>query len=187
MGKHTFDTKMAFRYTLLCMLAIIGIYGCVKASQKTKELSFGGISFTYPSDWIITTEDEDGSYFIKAKGKDDVLMVNYYPDVPSNQHEVLKTFLESIKDNDKDIVATSKPVSSSQFGKYKSLCLQYKMKTKGINIYGIAHALTIEGKTLLVVKQSDTEKRLERRYKTIEDSFHIAETVNAPDSETREG
>lgn len=177
-----------FRHiNIITLLAIIiASYSCnYSSTPKTKELSYEGISFSYSQSWKTETENySENAYFIEAKDRDNTIMVFFSLNSPSDPTDIVESYLEKIKKEKFDVSAGA--ISSGKFGKYNSQCADLLMTAIGQRIYSKVYALEIEGKTILIVEQSDTERRLERNFKTIEDSFHVEETDSIQNSETGE-
>ena len=189
---YTNDYKMNrmlnFSVKFLLIIISIGFYSCFQNnrenSSEVKELSYQGISFNYPSDWRSETENyAEGSYYMEVEKVYDTFMVTFSPGSGSDPEVAIESYIEIIK-NDK-LKVTSKPVSSGKFGKYDCCYADILVTAMGHKFYNTVYALDIEGNTVLVIKQSDTEKKLVDNFKLMEETFHVAETesVESGDNE----
>jgi len=180
------EKTFRFASIFLFLVTFISLYSCrYTGSSATKDISFEGISFSYPSGWKTDTENySENAYYIEAKDRNNILMVFFSPNSPSEPEDMVESYIEKIKKEKFEVSAGV--ISSGKFGKYDCYYADHLMVALGQRIYGKVYALDIEGKTILIVKQSDTEKRLGRNFKTIEESFHVEETDSIQDSETGE-
>lgn len=182
------------RLALLCIIAFVGLYACGGPSKKTETLNYGGVSFNYPANWKVLTEDwkveseqsPHAAHFIKVKGDGAVIMISISPQYAVSSDDNIGSFLKKAENN--DLVTTStKAIKPDKFGKYTSRSADYLMVNKsGGRTYGAVHVFEVNEKTILVAKQSNSEKKLARKFKDIEASFLVMETESSKSNETKE-
>lgn len=158
------------KYKIYPCLFLFVLLSC--STDKTeKMLAYEGISFNYPRSWHIETEElSEESFFIKAKNRDDVMFITF-TDNKTDLKEYIKTYYRKI-DNTK-VQLSTEPITDSKFGKYDALSSKFLITYLTARIYGSVQTFEAGGKYILIVKQSDTEGRVQRNFKVIEESFSV--------------
>ncbi|WP_029903067.1 hypothetical protein [Prevotella sp. 10(H)] len=162
------------KLTIAILLSSFSLCYLSCGKNPDKELNYEGISFKYPSYWNMTTEkSESNSVYINGEEKfhkETILMIAVSP-----AEVEPKYFLDGIISKmEREYEVSKEPLEEGEYGKYKALSIKYKAEGKLDKVYGIAYAFNVDGKTLLIVKQSDKDYELKhQKYKLIENSFNI--------------
>ncbi|NDV97548.1 hypothetical protein D0T84_22050 [Dysgonomonas sp. 521] len=144
-------------------------------NNPDKEISYEGVYFKYPSYWKVETEtSESGNIYIDASEKfaSEAIFLISVAQAEVEPQEMLGNFLETLSEN---FDVEKEPAESKRFGQYETSCIKYKASKLREKAYGEAYAFNMEGKTILVVKQSNRDYDLKHdKYKLMENSLRIS-------------
>jgi len=145
-------------------------------------MSFQGVSFKYPSYWKSETEKlEEGHYFIKCYERFNtgtMLLVSYY-EGEQPPAVILKNFLDTYNEDIKDASTKSsnvitKSTGPARYGNHDCMVIQYEVSVIMAKSYGNAYAFNADGKSFLIVEQSERHYDLKHdKFKLMRDSFTL--------------
>ncbi|NDV95029.1 hypothetical protein D0T84_08875 [Dysgonomonas sp. 521] len=160
------------KYWLNIFLLFIFILSSCSTENTKKKLTYEGISFTCPVNWIVKTSTLPGeSYSIRAQSGNNVLFITFTDKKGINPKDLIEGYFSEI-DSTKYQLKTEN-ITSSNFGKYEGLSSRFTIANHSVHACGNMYAFKEGEKSIFIVKQSDTEEHLEQNFKIIEDSFNI--------------
>lgn len=161
-------TLIAGSFLLICLSV-----SCKK--QPDKILNYEGISFSYASYWKAETEQLDETHFFiqcqERFDKETIFLVSFY-----SEEVAPEVLLDSYFNNLEDFELAKEDRAYGKFGRYECVGHKYQLSKRLSKFYGETYAFNAEGKSVLVIKQSEKDYDLKHdKYKTIEDTFSIME------------
>ncbi len=165
--------------SLLKIFSLVGfisaLFSCDFTPTPPQDFEYEGIGFQLPGNWKTKTEEltPGAAYYIgcEKKGRGaDILAISFVKDSVKPE-TMLDNCLEGLR-SQSNFGANS--VVTGKLGDYDCISADYSFSVLGTNFYGTARAFNAEGKTVLVIKQSDTEGRLKRNFTIPENSFRVS-------------
>jgi len=160
---------------------VISLQSCFGGSSNTpdNEMSFHGVSFKYPSYWQSKTEILEKGYFIKCRERfatGTMLMVSFF-EGESEPGKLLINYIDGVCESSPHIKVTTQSTGLVKYGNYDSQIVRYEISALNAKSYGNAYAFNANGKSVLVVEQSERHYDLKhKKFKLIQNSF----TVDTP-------
>ena len=166
------------KYILISFLTITILMGC----QESPETKFkkNGISFTCPTGWKITEEEnlDNQGYYLSIE-KDGInssgLLTMSWVNDSLNLDELLEIFMDELKNN---IIynhsnLTFETPANNVFNTNKSLSVNFDVSIIGLKHEGIIHVFFGKDKTIAILKQEAIEDKKKNigGFDIIEQSF----------------
>lgn len=164
--------------TILISLSVIFLQSCFGEGSKTpdNEMSFHGVSFKYPSYWDSETEELEYSYYIKCKERfasGTMLIVSFF-EGECAPGELLINYIDGVHESSEHVNVTTQSTGLTHYGNYDCQIVRYEISALTSKLYGNAYAFTANGKSVLVVEQSERHYNLKHdKFKLIRESFVV--------------
>lgn len=157
-------------------------YSWVKGFKNESTASYAGITFDYPSKWIINNIEVKPNYSfnircIKSNSIDSdeisILKVKEKLDL----QEQLRYFITNIKINKdnseqfKNYNITFTDIATSKFLKYDAFHANFELINKEKQLFGKITAFHVGEMTILIIKQTDKYSKLNTEFTTVENSL----------------
>jgi len=151
-----------------------------KSIPTVKNLSFSykEISFEYPENWQIEKEEvEEGlAYRIDCSKKDfdasEIISIMWY-NMEIEPKEVIAETLESLKEVPTHKNLKANPTVSTNYINYNAYKSDFNITILGEDFYGSIISFYTNGKTMLILKQSDSISKLKSEFEIVENSLKI--------------
>lgn len=162
------------KYYFIPILAIsLGLLSC-KFDSTPKEMNYGGVSFQYPRTWSSETEKlDEGAYYMACEQRlgSDIVVVCSFDSDDIDLDFLIDNYFSTL---DNSLQNLSKGASTdSQFAGYECTQISYTAKAGREAVYGSIYLFYANGRTIMLAKQTNTEKRLEKNFELIENSFEV--------------
>jgi hypothetical protein len=140
----------------------------------SETIAFNGISFQLQGNWNVTTEEvlHNSLYYIGCEKNDDTadLFVVRFSKEEISPVIFLKDYLHKL--NSKTTLLYDK-IENGKFGKYECIFANYSFLMTISTYHGTVYAFEAEDKVVLVVKQTDSKRRLNKVFALPESSFQV--------------
>jgi hypothetical protein len=168
------------KISALCLSALLFLSAFVSVSAQS--FSREGVSFSFPSDWKVTEEENlgDGAYYLSCEknGSDASGLLTVTWMKGGEMKTVINTYLTNIK---KDLTAkgasafTMEEPGAAVFGSYRGMASSYSFTVGGIPHSGRIYSFLSGGRTFTMIVQEaleDHAKNMEG-FAKIEQSFAV--------------
>lgn len=166
-------------WTNILIVVLLIAVGC-KAKDPGGDFSRDGVSFSYPSGWSITEQDDMdgiGYYLAVEKSGFDAsgLVTLTWVDIVVDRNEYIQTIQEEITDQPFMDNLKFQPEVEGTFGEMPALSSEFTSKTMGIKHDGVIYVFEHEGKTYSVIKQEAREDHQKNKegFDLIESTFKV--------------
>lgn len=161
----------------LIILAFLAFSCEYKSEEKFLK---DGVSFTYPSDWIITEQENlngKGYYLcIEKKGVSESGLITFtWVETAIGSLEYIHRLQQEFRNQELITNLGFTPPKKSRFNKIPSISCDFHFKTLGVSYSGVIYAFTFGQKTFSVIKQDALEDISKNKsgFKLIESTFKI--------------
>lgn len=150
------------------------------SSEDPKVLSivYNGIYVSYPNNWKVITEVvEPGLIYqvsIQKKGISTSELITFlYSKMEIPPEDMIEGIKESLLEEVSHQNTTFGPIKNFYFYGKLSRTLYYTTTYMGLTRYGHIRAYSYDGISVVILKQSDSQSKLDNYFRTMEDSFRI--------------
>lgn len=152
-------------------------------SEKMLEISYAGVRLKYPDNWTVETQalDDDGFSYelnIEKQGKDAVEIANF---VILHEEIEIETWLqqtvELLREEPDFKKAEFSTIYSTRFQEFNAFQIDFKRKIFSDFIFGKMTVFTDGYLSILLLRHSDSKRKLEHLFNFIEETFNF-ETYN---------
>jgi uncharacterized RDD family membrane protein YckC len=140
--------------------------------------SYKEISFDYPENWEIEKEEvEEGlAYRVDCSKKDfdasEIISIMWYY-MEIEPKDVIAGMIESLKEVPTHKNLKANPTVSSNYINYNAYKSDFNITILGEDFYGTIISFQTNGKTMLILKQSDSISKLKSEFEIVENSLKI--------------
>ncbi len=141
--------------------------------------SYAGISFEYPDNWKVEKEElqEDLAYQINCEKKginsSEIISITWL-NMEMEPREVIKNTIEGMKKKPTHKNSNTKPIFKSVYNGFNAFKLDFDLVLFGEKIFGRIISFNTNGKTILILKQTDNRiDKLDSEFKIVESSLKI--------------
>lgn len=149
------------------------------SSDKSEKVDFHGVSFQMQGVWEVTKEEDAANslYYIGCEKDDDTadVFVVRFTEKEIEPIDFLENYLSSLR---RRATLSSEKVEEGRFGQYPCVFVDYAFAMSISDFYGTVYAFRTNNKTILIVKQSPSKRRLENKFEEIEATFRVEEKAN---------
>ncbi|SHF84866.1 hypothetical protein SAMN05444362_11110 [Dysgonomonas macrotermitis] len=163
---------ISFLSVVLLLTACTGNNPLSKVNVDKPRISYGGVSFNFPEQWKLETENIDNGdiSYIDIADDEDLYMkiwIMNFVDIPEKKLE------NYLLDWGPEYKVESEAVASARFGEYDAKMRKYSVSLNDLAVYGNAYSFCYGGKTFLITKHSESRVKLQHSFSLIESTFHI--------------
>ena len=147
-------------------------------NNQILQLSYHGISFEYPNNWRVEKEElqEDLAFIVTCEKKginsSEIFTITWL-NMEMEPQEMIHNSIEEMKEIPVYNNLISKPIYPTIYKNYHAYKSDFDITLFGENYYGRIISFNSNGKTILVVKQTDNINKLGSEFKIIESSLNI--------------
>lgn len=169
--------KELTKLCIVCLTTLL-LHSCFGGGSNTpdNEMSFHGVSFKYPSYWTSETEELKYSYHIECKERfasGTMLLVSFF-EGEGQPGELLINYIDGVHLSSEQVNVTTKFTGLDRYGNYNCQFVEYEIEALRTKSYGKAYAFTANGKSVLIVEQSERHYDLKHdKFKLIRESFVV--------------
>lgn len=170
---------MKFRKSIIIVFLIVIAFGC-RGQALNGHFSRDGVSFTYPSDWSITEQDDlDGAGYylsIEKSGFDESgLVALTWINRVLNSWDYLEIIQEEYKNQELLNGLEFQSAKDNSFNGIQSISCDFKFSTLGLKHSGVIYVFVIGEKTYSIIKQEAIEdiSKNKNGFELIEGTFEV--------------
>lgn len=150
------------------------LYSCSDADQKTKIVEYNTVSFLLRGKWNVETKTDASHtlFYIGCEKNDDTAdaFVVRFTTQTVEPERFLNDHLAHLRAQTK---LTTEKIERGRFGIYDCVFINYAFSMAISDYYGTAYAFQNADKTILILKQSSSTRRLKNKFNEIESTFRV--------------
>ncbi len=147
-------------------------------SVQNLPFSYQGISFEYPDNWKVEKEElqQDLAYQINCEKKginsSEIISITWI-NMEMEPREMIQNTIEGMKEEPTHKNSNVKPIYTTVYKGLDAVKSDFDLVLFGEKYFGRIISFNSDGKTILILKQSDNINKLDSEFKIVENSLRI--------------
>lgn len=154
------------------------IQGSFNKNVNKISFSYQGISFDYPDNWKVAKEElqQDLAYQINCEKKGinsaEIISITWL-NMEMEPREMIQNAIEGMKEEPTHKNSNVKPILTTVYKDFDAVKSDYDLILFGEKFYGRIISFNTNGKTILILKQTDSINKLDSEFMVVENSLRI--------------